>query len=412
MGCITIDELNQGMVLSDDVLDINRKLLLAKGQRITPKHIRIFKIWGITEVNVFGKNEKKTEIEPWTNTKLAEKIENNTKQIFKNVDLDHPVAKEIFRLSVSLRCCNGESNKNKTANLTECNNLIKNSHFDIREKIESKEIKLPELPSIVFELNEAVADPMASANDVAEVVYKSPSLTALLLKIANSAFYGFPAKIDSISRALTLIGFRQITNLALGISIISSFKDISKAIVDKEMFLKHSLACGLISRILSAYMNIVQTEQMFVSGLLHDIGRLILYKYFPDESKLFITLAKKSDESLYRIERSHIGCSHAQVGKNLLKSWNFPFVFENNVCFHHSPSDAPDQKKATIIHIADIIANGLALGASGERFIPQMDYKALENIDMPVKIFKTVTQQAVHQLTSLESFFTDQKYHE
>jgi hypothetical protein len=153
MECISVDELNQGMVLSADVLDINRKLLLTKGQTITPKHIRIFKIWGITEVNVFSKSEKKNETEPWINPELVKKIEGYTKRIFKNVDLDHPAAKEIFKISVSHRCGNGGPNNNETVYLTKCDNLVKNLHSDIREKIKSTEIKLPELPSIVAELN-------------------------------------------------------------------------------------------------------------------------------------------------------------------------------------------------------------------------------------------------------------------
>lgn len=409
MGCISVDELKQGMVLSDDVLDINRKLLLTKGQAITSKHIRIFKIWGITEVNVFGKNEKKSGLEPRINPELVEKIENQTKQIFKNIDLEHPAAKEIFKLSVSYRFNNGGPNIYKSVNLAKDDNLPQNLRSDIGEKVKSVEIKLPELSSIVAELNEIVADPLSSANDVAEVVNKSPSLTVLLLKIANSAFYGFPSKIDTISRAVTLIGSKQIASLALGVSIMNSFKDIPKTIVDMESFLKHSLACGLISRILSAHMNIGQTEQMFVSGLLHDIGRLILYKYFPDESKIIFKLASERDKSLYTVERSHIGFSHARIGKNLLKAWKLPIAIENNVVFHHRPSEAPDQKKATTIHLADIIVNGLGLGTSGERFVSQMDYKALENVDVPVKIFNIVSQLAVHQLASVESFFKEQK---
>jgi HD-like signal output (HDOD) protein len=408
MGCISVDQLNQGMVLSDDVLDINRKLLLTKGKTITPKHIRIFKLWGITEVNVFGKNEKKNETEPWINPELRKKIEDRTKRIFKNVDLDYPAAKEIFKLSVSYRCHNCGSDTHETQSLAEYDNSVKSLRPDVVEKIKSTEIKLPELPSTVVEINEIVADPMASANDVAEVVNKSPSLTALLLKITNSAFYGFPSKIDNISRAVTLIGSKQIASLALGVSMMHSFKDIPKAIVDMEAFLKHSLACGLISRILSAYKNIRQTEQMFVSGLLHDIGRLILYKDFPHESKLYFKLAMESDKSLYSVERIHIGYSHARIGKHLINAWKLPIVLENNVVFHHRPSDAPDQKKAAIIHLADIIVNGLGLGTSGERIIPQMDCKALENIDMPFKILNKVVQQAIHQLASLESFFNGQ----
>jgi HD-like signal output (HDOD) protein len=393
MGCISVDQLNQGMVLSDDVLDINRNLLLTKGQKITPKHIRIFKLWGVTEVNVFGKDEKKNETEPWINPELRKKIEDRTKQIFKNVDLNHPAAKEIFKLSVSYRCHDCGLNTPESLNLAAHDNLVNGLRPDIVEKIKSTKIKLPELSSTVVAINETMADPMASANDVAEVVKKSPSLTALLLKIVNSS----------------LIGFKQIASLALGVSIMQSFKDIPKAIVDMEAFLKHSMACGLISRILSAYMNIRQTEQVFVSGLLHDIGRLILYKDFPHESKLYFKLAMESDKSLYSVERIHIGYSHARIGKHLIKAWNLPIVLENNVVFHHHPSDAPDQKKAAIIHLADIIVNGLGLGTSGERIIPQMDYKALENIDMPFKIFNTVVHQAIHQLASFESFFNSQK---
>jgi putative nucleotidyltransferase with HDIG domain len=190
---------------------------------------------------------------------------------------------------------------------------------------------------------------------------------------------------------------------------MNSFKDIPKSIVNMESFLKHSLACGLISRILSAHANIGQTEQMFVSGLLHDIGRLILFKYFPDESKLFFKFAKESDKSLYTIEYNYIGCSHAQIGKNLLNAWKLPITLENNVVFHHRPSKAPDQKKASIIHLADIIVNGLGLGTSGERLIADMDYEALENIDLPVTIFNKVVQIAVHQLASVESFFNAQQ---
>jgi HD-like signal output (HDOD) protein len=407
MRCISVDEIKQGMVLSDDVLDINQKLILTKGQAIASKHIRIFKIWGITEVNVFGKNEKKNAIEPRISPELVKKIEDHTKQIFKNIDLEHAVAKEIFKLSVSHRCNNGGPNTHKSINLAKHDNLAKNLKPNIGEKIKSAEIKLPELSSIVAELNEIVADPLSSANDVAEVVNKSTSLTTLLLNIVNSAFYGFPSKIDTISRAVTMIGSKQIASLALGVNIMNNFKDIPKTIVDMKSFLKHSLACGLISRILSAHMNIGQTEQMFVSGLLHDIGRLILYKYFPDESKLFFKLAMESDKSLYTVERSCVGFSHARIGKDLLNAWKLPVALENNVVFHHRPSDSPDQKKATIIHLADIIVNGLGIGTSGERLISQMDYKALEDIDVPVTIFNTVSQLAVHQLASVESFFED-----
>ena len=145
---------------------------------------------------------------------------------------------------------------------------------------------MPEIPSVVFELNEVISNPMSSAEQIAEVVNRSPSLTALLLKIVNSSFYGFPSKIGKVSHAVTLIGTREISSLALGISILSLFKNIPKNIFDMYSFLKHSLACGILSRVLAAHLNSSQTEQLFVSGLLHDLGRLILYIHFPEDQMI------------------------------------------------------------------------------------------------------------------------------
>ncbi len=93
---------------------------------------------------------------------------------------------------------------------------------------------------------------------------------------------------------MSLIGTREISGLALGISVLSIFKNIPKETIDMHSFLRHSLACGLLSRVFAAHKNIPQTEQMFVSGLLHDLGRLILYIYFPDESRNILARSTRS----------------------------------------------------------------------------------------------------------------------
>ena len=180
MGSVSVDELTHGMVLSDDVLDINRRLLLTKGQTVASKHIRVFKIWGITEVNVFGKNRKEKKVEPEINPELFETFKVQTKRMFRNIDLDHPVANEIFRLSLLYRCHNKAVDALEPVKLSQFDNSLTKLKSNIGERINTIQIKLPELSSIVCELNEIVADPMASANDLAEVVYKSPSLAALM----------------------------------------------------------------------------------------------------------------------------------------------------------------------------------------------------------------------------------------
>jgi HD-like signal output (HDOD) protein len=404
MGMVHVDNLEVGMVLSEDVRDINSRLLLTKGQKIQSNHIRIFKIWGITEASIVGSQDTKKNTELNIDPDELERITEETKFLFKHVDLSHPAIQELFRISVLYR---SRDKKNTCENIasTHSDNLNNHSIYDVKKMIAGREIKLPEMPSTAFELNEIVADPTASAHSIAEVVNKSPSLATLLLKIVNSSFYGFPSKINNISRAVTIIGTREITGLALGLCIVKAFKDIPKEVLDMRSFLKHSIACGIISRILAAKKNISQTEQMFVSGLLHDVGRLIIYQYFPSEAKTLLGLAATSENLLYQQEKSFLGGSHMTIGKYLLKEWKLPLELENNIFFHHNPSAADDPVQAAIIHLADILVNALRFGSSGERFVPSFDDKAWDNLDMSPGSFETIIQHATHQLVSLESFF-------
>lgn len=403
MNTVKTDKLKPGQKLAAEVRDINGRLLLAEGQEILPNHIRIFKIWGIPEVKVAGPSNGKDIPEPEFNPDLFEQAQKNMKIHCQHVDLDHPAIKEIFRLAVQYRCRNNLIEAKNNLHLTEPEMPIKGQKSDFIRELNKKKIILPEIPSVVFELNEAIADPMSSAERIAEVVTRSPSLTALLLKIVNSSFYGFPSKIGKVSHAVTLIGTREISGLALGISILSIFKDIPKDIIDMYSFWKHSLACGILSRVLAAHLNLKQTEQLFVSGLLHDLGRLILYIHFPKESHNIITRSRNRSKLLLEEETACIGCNHAEVGKRLMKQWRLPLLLENSVYYHHNPSQAQQTGPATIVHLADIIANSLGLGSSGERYIPPLDNAAWENLELPVSCFEKVIGQATHQFKSLEA---------
>ena len=409
MGMVHVDELDVDMVLAEDVRDINSRLLLAKNQKIQSKHIRIFKIWGITEVCVVGDHGREKSDESDIDPETLERITQDTKNIFKHVDLSHPAIKELFRIAVSYRSRHGILQTDKNIPSKNGKDLKDHSIADIKKLIDQNRIKLPEMPSTAFELNEVVADPFASVHKIAEVVNKSPSLAALLLRIVNSSFYGFPSKIDSISRAVTLIGTREITGLALGINIVNVFKDVPKDILDMSSFLRHSLACGIISRILAANKNLPQTEQLFVCGLLHDIGRLIIYQYFPDQAKTLMHMAATSDKLLLQLENSCLGGKHTLIGKYLLKTWKLPVELENNVFYHHNPSAAQNPVKATIVHLADIMVNALGLGSSGERFVPPLDYEAWDHLGISPGSFETTIQHATHQLAALETFFNGKR---
>jgi putative nucleotidyltransferase with HDIG domain len=168
-------------------------------------------------------------------------------------------------------------------------------------------------------------------------------------------------------------------------------------------FIRHSIACGIVARILAALKNYQETEQMFVSGLLHDIGKLIVYKYFSGDAKSIFNLAAACDQSVYQSEKSVLGISHTHIGKYLLKKWKLPRDLENNIVYHHNPSHAPDPAKAVILQMADLVANALGIGSSGEQIIPGLDAETWEAIGISNATIKTVMRQAEHQLAPLET---------
>jgi putative nucleotidyltransferase with HDIG domain len=224
----------------------------------------------------------------------------------------------------------------------------------------------------------------------------------------NSAYYGFPSKIDRISRAVTIIGTKEISSLALGISVMQAFKGIPKHIMDMQAFIHHSLACGIIARILAARHNLPQTEQLFVSGLLHDIGKLIVYSYYPEHAVACFCLAESSDTSVFQTERNIVGINHPQLAEQLLIKWKLPMDLTDSIIYHHAPSRASNSDTAGIVHLADIISLGLGIGYSGERSIPHFDYPIMDKIVDSHHSIQMVVRQAVHQLGPMEAIFQSQ----
>jgi putative nucleotidyltransferase with HDIG domain len=276
---------------------------------------------------------------------------------------------------------------------------------DIQRKIQHGGIKLPEVPTIVVKLNELIDDPQASSHDVAQIVGSSPSLSAIVFKIVNSAAFGLPTKVDSIVRAVSLLGTRQISSLAIGISVMQAFGKIPGNLIDMPAFIIHSLSCATIARIIAALADMKNTEQVFISGLLHDIGKLILFKYFPDEVKALLQIQESEHpgRSLFEIEKASINTTHALIAMILLEKWNFHDDLKDNVVCHHTPSRARVPAEASIIQIADIIAHGTGFGSSGERIIPGFDEKAWDQVGLSPNTIKSAFRQATHQLKTIQS---------
>ncbi|WP_419659216.1 two component system sensor histidine kinase [Desulfosarcina variabilis str. Montpellier] len=406
MPFVSTDRIKPGMVLAADVLDSNGRLLLAEGKAITASHVNIFKMWGVPEVSVTHGDDATAETDKPLDPGLMRQVAEKLKNFFAENDFTHPAVAEIFRQAILHRSRRTDHFDETTAiGRDGVRQPIRSTGTELRKKISQRDIKLPEIPSIIFKLNDTIADPFSSADDIAQVISKSPGLSALLLRIVNSAFYGFPSRIDSVARAVTIIGSKEVTALAVGISTMEVFKDIPKTVFDMRAFTQHSLACGVLSRILAASGNIRNTEQMFVSGLLHDIGRLVIFKYYPQAAVLMLSAQSGDAVSLIDSEKKTLGFRHTDIAADLFEKWKFPVTLIQNVVFHHRPAAAQDPVKAGMIHLADMIAHSLGEGKSGEWRLPTLDTDVWDKLRISPQALSKIIPQAIHHLDFLSTIF-------
>lgn len=416
MGLIQINQIEPGMVLAEDLKDRKGRFLLPGGASLTTKHIKTLKMWGVIEANIEGivaedvEDTAISKIDP-TTIEMAKKI---VRERFRYSNIDHPAIQELFRFCTLQKAEEMQSKQpgenaefdDRSEGNVETNEMpeLVTTKIDFHKFIQ-RDIKLSTLPTIFMKINETIVKPRSSANNIASVIRKDTSLSARLLRIVNSAFYGFPSKIDSISRAVAIIGTRQLSTLASGVTIIDMFKDIPSDIIDMKSFWKHSIACGVNARIIASYQDIQNTERLFLAGLLHDIGRLVLYNYAPDHSVYALMKAKCANVMLNKIEYEDLDFDHAKIGGLLLKKWKLPVLMEHAVTYHHNPQKSRDPLEPSIVHLADIMANARGIGSSGERFVSPLDSDAWECIGLSANILDLTIKQTDHHIEEIFKFF-------
>ena len=222
---------------------------------------------------------------------------------------------------------------------------------------------LPTLPTILFEVNTLLEDINTSAKKLGETIGKDPSMVAKILKLVNSAFYGFRSKVSDISNALVLLGFNTVRNSIISVSIIKAFSgknDLEG--FDITEFWKHSIAVAVTSKRLAEKCRVEAPDNCFVAGLLHDIGKLVLSQYFQDLfTKVWIT-AQKENLTFYEAEKKEISVKHPMIGSFLVKRWQFPDHLVDAVKCHHAVrKNVSNYELLLIVYIADIIVNHCAI---------------------------------------------------
>jgi len=235
-------------------------------------------------------------------------------------------------------------------------------------------LHLASLPAVVIRVNEILDSPHYSAQDVGDVISKDPAMSVRLLKIVNSPFYGFTSSIDTISRAITIIGIEDLRDIIFSSSVATIFKGVPNDLVDMETFWRHSIYCAVIARLLASHLQLPNRERYFLSGLLHDIGALVIYHRLPELAREALSQVKFNDAELTSEERKLLGFDHAQVGAELLRNWRLPENLITAVENHHnSDYNSDHQAEVQITYLANCIANNTPHARSSDTKHPALD---------------------------------------
>lgn len=278
--------------------------------------------------------------------------------------------------------------------------------MNISELIQGDD-QLATLPDIFYKLNAAIEDPDCTFDDIGEIISIDPGLTTRLLRIVNSAFYGFSTQVETVTHALTIIGTDQLAQLVLATSVMGQFKGIPGDLINMDSFWRHSISTGLAARSIAALSGEYNVERFFVAGLLHDIGRLVFCVKAPDEIGEIYKRAEASGNLLCIEEQKTFGFDHAELGGALLKAWNLPERLVESVTFHHSPAKSKNYPQETaVVNLADAISCSMKLGSSGEAVIPSLESKSWEIVGLPESLYLPMIKDKVElQFEEVASVF-------
>ncbi len=255
-----------------------------------------------------------------------------------------------------------------------------------------KDSQLISLPEVYIKLQQLISTDDYSLNEIAEVISFDPAVTARLLRMVNSSFFGLASKIDTIGHAINYLGAQQVHDLVLSTSIAQTFSDMDNPAFNLHLFWQKSIYCAIAARELAVLCNVLDSERLFVTGLLHNIGHLMMRQSIPELIQQAEEQALIQQIPLYKSEQLLLGFDFSMVGVELLKKWNLPESLTETIKLQLEPSNAENyQLETAILHIAAALAGSFNQDLLIDEIIPQIDQHALN-----------ITSSNINQLISVD----------
>jgi len=271
---------------------------------------------------------------------------------------------------------------------------------------------IPTLSVVVQRVMELVNNPKTSAPQIAEVLKRDQVLTAKVLRLVNSSFYNLSTEVTDVSRALAFLGFNSISMLVLGTSVFSSFEIRAAPYFNVLEFWKHSLASAIAAELIAKKTRAAKPEDAFTCGLLHDVGKIALFKVSPDDLKAVVEKASLENKSFLDAETELGLPGHAILGERLAERWQLPLVIRKTIRYHHrdvEPMESiyPQMKPTVMIAtLGDIMAKHLGLGVSGDQMKPEYPANYLKALNLSSEAMAEIEQQMEVEIDRAQSFLS------
>jgi putative nucleotidyltransferase with HDIG domain len=265
---------------------------------------------------------------------------------------------------------------------------------------------LPTLPRTVLQITEFINDPRADTKNLSRLITDDQVLTARLLKLVNSSFYGFQQRVATVSSAILLVGFDAIRNHLLTTSVFDLFPSrTAQSRRDQEMFWDHSLACAVGAKVIGAAVRCEKLEELFVAGLLHDIGKIVEMTMQPEDFGRVAERVREGGRSIYAAEMEVLGHTHADIGRFLAERWNLPLKLVHIIAQHHTPTaGGAFAVESSIVHLADVLARALQLGSGGDPMVPPVDHAAWELLRLKPAALDDIMAAMLAEFEDIGSF--------
>jgi len=252
------------------------------------------------------------------------------------------------------------------------------------QELVSQVSALASLPSVYVRIREIVEAPDSSMASIAGAISSDPALCARLLKQVNSAAYRHDGLVDSIGRAISMLGLERVHDLVLAMSLCTVFEDMRPRYMDMQRFWRGSVMRGLAARNIGEVQQRNDTERLFVCGLMSDLGHLVMYQTVPNLAEAALLTSRENNEPRQQVERRIVGCDHAEVGAALLGHWRLPACFTDPIAAQHHPQMGGEYSQAAaIVQLADYLAEAEQKALEGDIMTAPMPAPSRELLTLP-----------------------------